>query len=149
MSSSAVPLAPALGYGLRGSGEGSWDGHPATLKQSEQKRWDETGGLVHEMKPLSPAGSATRPPHTSLLAPWSLGTAGARVGSQNCSGTAVAEKPPPPATLPLHVLGGKQCPVAISQSQSGGCAPPQQQPRKLQDHGKPPRAGKGQHYLRR
>lgn len=31
VSSSAVPLAPGRGYGLRGSGEGSWDGHPATL----------------------------------------------------------------------------------------------------------------------
>lgn len=124
VSSSAVPLAPALGDGLRGSGEGSWDGHPATLKQSEQKRWDETGGLVHEMKPLSPAGSTTRPPHTSLLAPMEPGHSGSSCGEQNCSGTAAAGKPPPPATLPLHVPGGKQRPVAVSRSQSAGRAPP-------------------------
>lgn len=58
VSSSAVPPAPGWGYGLHGSGEGSWDEHPATLKQSEQKRWDETGTLVHGMKLLSPAGNA-------------------------------------------------------------------------------------------
>lgn len=38
VSSSAVPLAPGRGYGLHGSGEGSWDGHPATLRWRARPR---------------------------------------------------------------------------------------------------------------
>lgn len=121
VSSSAVPLAPGRGYGLRGSGEGRWDGHPATLKQSEQKRWDETGRPVHGMKPSSPAGSAARPPRHSLLTPAPRRRAappdqrrpsrggGRSSGAQHWSGTSAASKPSPWATVPPTVLGGERC----------------------------------------
>lgn len=150
VSSSAVPLAPGRGYGLRGSGEGSWDGHPATLKQSEQKRWDETGRLVHEMKPSSPAGSAARLPRASLLAPalpqqatppdqgqpsrsWSS-------GAQHRSGTTTAGKPSPRASVTQTILGGKRYPLDISVSLPGERSTqlkPQHQPSEPQDGGKP------------
>lgn len=46
------------GDGLHGGHEGRWYGHPATLQQSEQRRWDETRRTIHRMKPLRPAISA-------------------------------------------------------------------------------------------
>lgn len=54
------PTGLRAGDGLRGGDEGRWYGHPATLQQSEQKRWDETGRTTHEMKPPSPAVSAAQ-----------------------------------------------------------------------------------------
>lgn len=154
VSSSAVPLAPGRGYGLRGSGEGSWDGHPATLKQSEQKRWDETRRLVHEMKPSSPAGRAARPPRASLLAP-----APPRPAPPPDHSTSPAQ----PRLASLHrgrlhpklSLGGQGCPLDIAVSPPGERSArrkPRQQPRAPRRRGNPgskERDWKGWRYLRR